>query len=143
MPKCEICGKEFDSERGMHIHQSKVHGGIEEKGKEYKTEKTARTGKLSENIFKISTAFLVIILILMASNMYLFRPSKEEVVENSMDYIHNNLKGGENVTLVSSSTTESSFYRMDIQLRGRRLDIYVTKDGKYIFFETPTKIESP
>lgn len=30
MPKCEKCGRRFDTERGLHIHQSQVHGPDEE-----------------------------------------------------------------------------------------------------------------
>jgi len=26
MPKCDTCGEEFDTERGLHIHQSQKHG---------------------------------------------------------------------------------------------------------------------
>ncbi|MFB6265773.1 MAG: thioredoxin domain-containing protein, partial [Candidatus Nanohaloarchaea archaeon] len=26
MPTCEECGEEFDSERGLHVHQGQVHG---------------------------------------------------------------------------------------------------------------------
>lgn len=138
--RCEVCGKEFDSERGLHIHQTRIHGGVEEE--EGESPDWIKTGKLLENGFKISTAVLLVILILLASNLYLLKPSKEEVVRNSMDYIHNNLKGGENVTLISTSNTNSSLYRMDIKFRGRKLDLYVTKDGKYIFFQPPTKVET-
>ncbi|MFP4116462.1 MAG: hypothetical protein ACLFQ8_01835 [Candidatus Aenigmatarchaeota archaeon] len=30
MPECNTCGKIFDSERGLHIHQSRVHASKSE-----------------------------------------------------------------------------------------------------------------
>lgn len=33
MAKCNICGKEFDSTRGLNIHKSQVHDGEEDEGK--------------------------------------------------------------------------------------------------------------
>ncbi len=35
MPKCDICGEEFDTERGLHIHQSQKH---EEEAEDVETE---------------------------------------------------------------------------------------------------------
>lgn len=32
--KCEVCGDEFDSERGLHVHQTAVHGGHAEEVEE-------------------------------------------------------------------------------------------------------------
>ncbi|MFB6174714.1 MAG: thioredoxin domain-containing protein [Candidatus Nanohalobium sp.] len=40
--KCDICGEEFDSERGLHIHEGRVHGGeADEKDVENNTEAQA------------------------------------------------------------------------------------------------------
>lgn len=36
--KCGECGEEFDSQRGLHIHQSKVHKGVSAEKKKEKVE---------------------------------------------------------------------------------------------------------
>lgn len=109
--------------------------------------------KSSFNFYKITTLLLLLaIVFFIAADLYLLQPSKEEVVDDAMDYINNNLFGDEDTELVSYSETESDhFYRIDIRLgddvqdmieTGEEvIDIYVTVDGNYIFFEPPTEID--
>lgn len=41
MPKCDICGEEFDTERGLHIHQSQKH---DEEAEDVETEEAEDSG---------------------------------------------------------------------------------------------------
>jgi len=89
---------------------------------------------------KILTVLLLVFLVVLVFDAYISGPSKEEVVQESMEYIQNNLKRGEDVNLVSSHETDSSMYRLEVEMKDEgTLDLYVTEDGKYIFFERPTR----
>lgn len=142
--KCKVCGKEFDSERGLHIHQSQVHMEEEiEMGKKSGKEKTTKKTDRWKWIFGI----LVVLLLLSAVNLYTDgkllgdRLDKEEAVDRAVNYIHENLKGGENVTLISSHETNSTLYRMKVRVGDQDVfNFYVTQDGKYVFFNS-AKIE--
>lgn len=46
MPKCDICGEEFDTERGLHIHQSQKH---DEEAEDVETEEVEDSDSDSED----------------------------------------------------------------------------------------------
>lgn len=50
MPECQKCGKEFDSERGLNIHKSKVHDNGEDDGKEELEDMKEKISKLKDKI---------------------------------------------------------------------------------------------
>lgn len=46
MPECDICGEEFDTERGLHIHQSQKH---DEEAEDVETEEEVEESASEEN----------------------------------------------------------------------------------------------
>ncbi|MFB6217506.1 MAG: hypothetical protein ABEJ72_11185 [Candidatus Aenigmatarchaeota archaeon] len=137
MVECDICGEDFDSERGMKVHRSRVHGDERKKIVKQHGEFPTQT------VLKLATASLLVLLFIFAVNSTVMMPSKDKVVDRAMNHIRTELKGGENTTLISSSDTGSTFYRLKVNFTGRKVNVYVTKDGKYIFFQNPTEIDQP
>lgn len=132
MPECEQCGREFDTERGLHVHQSQVHDGedLEE------TEEKPQGFMLQADFWKLATVILAVLLVIMAADMYLFDShlSEEEATTKAMDYLQENIQGGANATLISTSDTNSSVYQMRVRAMDQNIDMFVTKDGEYLFF---------
>lgn len=130
MVECEQCGEEFDTERGLHIHQSQVHGGGGEE------EETADNVSFDVGAWKLAAVILAVVLVVVAADAYILDSnlSEEKATGKAMDYLRENVKGGENATLLSTGTTNSSVYRMKVRAMGRTIDVFVTEDGEYMFF---------
>jgi hypothetical protein len=73
MPKCDICGEEFDTERGLHIHQSQKH---EEEAEDVETEEEAAEEDSGEESEEVET------------------PSQDEVVREIEEDTSGGLLGG-------------------------------------------------
>lgn len=73
MPKCDICGEEFDTERGLHIHQSQKH---DEEVEDVETEEASEEDSSEEESGDVET------------------PTEDEVVEEIEEETEGGLLGG-------------------------------------------------
>lgn len=62
--RCEKCGREFDSEKGLHIHQSKVHAREEEHRKVEIPEVGLESSQLRILAPLIGVIFIVVVALL-------------------------------------------------------------------------------
>ncbi|MFB6088680.1 MAG: DsbA family protein [Candidatus Aenigmatarchaeota archaeon] len=132
--KCDECGEEFKSEKGLRVHQSKAHG----------------TSSISiSNPWKAVSLISVVLLVL--SLGYTFTQScpeggvtghltSSEAGEEAASYIRELPQmqlQGVNVSMTNVTDTESGVYKVGILLSSpqgnQELQTYVTKDGKFLF----------
>lgn len=142
--KCDICGKSYTSERGLHVHMSQKHPDKKKTEKEEKGPiENILDIKLIKNPWKI---FSFVLIILLALTLVSFSsPSqtgltKEEAGKKAVDYISNLPQmqvQGVNVSLGDTKETESGVYKVGIKITSPRdeqeINSYITKDAKYLF----------
>lgn len=68
--RCEKCGREFDSEKGLHIHQSKVHEGEQEEPKKAEMPELGIKSSRLRILAPIIGIILIIIVVLLFINYY-------------------------------------------------------------------------
>lgn len=61
--------------------------------------------------------------------------SKEEAAEKTMNYINTNLLQGGAVAELKSTKEEKDLYVLRLEVNGREVDSYVTKDGELLFVQ--------
>lgn len=92
----------------------------------------------------ITIIVLLSVLTFLSYEMFITGPNEEELINNTMEYLQKNMYGGDNITLGNYYEEDGVIYRIDIEYDDRgnieELDIYVTEDGKYIFFDPPTEM---
>lgn len=76
--KCEKCGREFDSERGLHIHQTKAHGGEAIEGVE-----TPESGLESSKVWAAVALAAVILVIVIGSLLLNYEKAPQESSEKA------------------------------------------------------------
>jgi len=97
--------------------------------------------KLSLDKWKISTIVLVIALIV--SLAFLIKPSfgsPQKIGENTINYINQNLLGGETVATlegIEKSKTIKGMYDVDLGIQGQTFKSVVSGDGRYLFVDGP------
>jgi hypothetical protein len=63
----------------------------------------------------------------------------EEAGQTAVDYINNNLVqgGGAQATFVGAEDFSESMYKATTEFQGNNIDVYITKDGKWLFVAAP------
>ncbi len=108
MVECPDCGKEFDTERGMKIHKTRVHTESKEEKTEKEPQEQEEQAWYRERNSKIAIATAIIIITIISLTV-LLRPI--EPIENGTDStIDLNITNGENETVGENETLED-FYR--------------------------------
>jgi protein-disulfide isomerase len=87
------------------------------------------------NKWKISTfALLVLLIIVVAtSGSVPTFTTGNAVAEDAVEFINTNLLQGGAEAELNEVTTESGLYKASVNVQGQPLDIYITKDGNYMF----------
>ncbi len=76
MPKCNKCGKSFDSEKGVKIHKSQVHEKDSEKASEVKTIKNLE-------VKSVKPWLLAGVIIILGAALILVSGAEGEIEEDS------------------------------------------------------------
>lgn len=139
--ECNLCGKTFDSEKGLHIHQ-----GMEHKGKTQKTIVAA--------VIALIVGLLIGIFLINPAQPITETPTSNntekagiggiqstEVVETTeageaaTTFIQQNLAQGAEVGLVNVTEPKKypNLYKVNFEVQGQVSSAYVSKDGQRLF----------
>ena len=67
--------------------------------------------------------------------------SLEQAGQDAVDYINTNLVQGEaEVTVASTEEFNENMYKITTDFQGNNIDVYITKDGKWLFVSAPFDI---
>lgn len=97
-----------------------------------------KTGKRKLNHWKLATAVLTVILIIIIFSVKT-SPSIDgsltegEAAAKTLSFINNNLLQGQAVARLTSVEENAGLYNVKLNINGQLVDGYVTKDGKYFF----------
>lgn len=61
----------------------------------------------------------------------------QQAADKAVDYINDNLIQGGEATFVSSEDFTGNMYKVTTEYQGNNIDVYITKDGKWLFVSSP------
>ncbi len=150
--ECEVCGRTFDTERGMKVHASQVHKD------EKKTDKKEVSGDAKDmdvqfevSPWKLVSGVLGILLIVSIFFAFQGLPgtvtaedeiSKEEAEDIAMDFFNDHMKeqmlGPEAEDLEAEEVNEKhGLYEVVVIIEGmmgpQEESLYISKNGEYFF----------
>jgi len=67
--------------------------------------------------------------------------TSQEAGDKVIKYINENLLQGKAQVSLVSITTENELYRLKLKVEEEEFDAYVTKDGKFLFFQAPLDLD--
>ncbi len=68
----------------------------------------------------------------------------DEAGQKAVDYINNNLvQGADKATFVSAEEFTTDMYKVTTKYQGNTIDVYITKDGKWLFVSSPFDTTAP
>lgn len=68
----------------------------------------------------------------------------EEAGQKAIQYINNNLvEGTDKASLYSAEDFSNDIYKVETEYQGNIIDVYITKDGKWLFVSTPYETTAP
>jgi len=101
------------------------------------------------NTWKISTFVLILILIVVVATSG-FSPTfttGNTVAKNAVTFINTNLLQGGSTAELGEVSSTSGVYKADLLIQGQPAEVYITKDGKLMFFQAvplePVEAEQP
>lgn len=106
--------------------------------------------KMPKNLWMISTFVLLAFTLVLIAYPQLFGGmrttgqtaavgglTEQQAADKAVDYINNNLVQGGEATFVSSEDFTTSMYKVTTKYQGNTIDVYITKDGKWLFISNP------
>lgn len=67
--------------------------------------------------------------------------SSQEAGEKAIKYINENFLQGKERASLMSIETENEFYKLKLKIQGQEADLYITIDGKLLFFQAPVNLD--
>ncbi len=161
--ECEECGKTFDTERGLHVHESQVHKDKDKTKKKTKETEKKSAGKSEERPgpkdiefevgpWKLVSGILAILLVVALAFLVQGVPmdsdvetdmetiSKEEAGDIVMDFVNEYMIEGEMEDLEAEEVNERyGLYEVVVVVEGmmgpQEQQLYITQDGEVFFPE--------
>ena len=121
-----------------------------------KNKNTFAFGKITGKIDQRTLATFIIVLgVIIAGTVVYFKQagfsggfsraiSSQEAGDKVIKYINENLlEEGSEATLLSSDDYDRFLYKLGLSVQGQTLEVYITRDGKYLFLQAPVNLDEP